>query len=518
MSLSPYVSAAEMNINEYRAQFAAYHSSLELARYRYHVGSEPEFRIDRVRADYSDLFSPSALTDLQSHIDQVRAEAQTESTGVRRLLGAARLEHVEIQANEATRELSICESSIHREWSGETGAPEAMSFCLAIEPGKIRRDELARRLTDVVSTCDDLRVTRLHQLHESAGSLGFGSYGDLIAEATGTNLNQVRRDAEALLKQTEDVHRLATATLVARDSSAVAASDLSFADLAYLERLPWLDKFFSLQNWSTIYSEMMRGLGIRVDKQPNLQMVCVTRSPRDRLAACFSVHPPHDVRLVFHSRKGAWDFAASLRAAAQAQLHAWSSKNLAADHPEFIYAQDLATREGYGYLFSLLMLDPKWIFQFLQPVSEAQASELARDVTALLALQVRQLAAETLYAMLLHSVASPSPDHLQAAYVDLNDRATAFHVSPELFLLNLHEGINSAGRLRALAFAAGLREYLRVRYGNCWWTSRKAGDELVDLWNTASRYSVEELTRLIGFGEISFDLIAELLIMSKSGA
>ena len=51
-----------------------------------------------------------------------------------------------------------------------------------------------------------------------------------------------------------------------------------------------------------------------------------------------------------------------------------------------------------------------------------------------------------------------------------------------------------------------------MRHGHRWWASRKAGDELIDLWNTASRYSVEELARLIGFGEISFDLIAELLI------
>jgi hypothetical protein len=373
-------------------------------------------------------------------------------------------------------------------------------------------------LTDAVSSCNEVRVVRLRLLRQSALALGFASYCDLITQVTGMNLDQLRRDGEALLKQTEDVHRLAIATVVARAPSSVRASDLNFADLAYLERLPWLDKFFSPQNWSTIYSEMMRGLGIRVDKQPHIQIICGTRSPRNRLAGCFPVDPPHDVRLVFSPRKGTWDFSASLRAAAQAQHNGWSSKNLAADHPEFIYAQDLATKEGYGYLFSLLLLDPKWILQFLQPITEAQASELARDVTALLALHVRQLVAETQYAMLLHAPAPPSPDHLKAAYVDSYDQATAFHVSPELYLLDLHERFHPASRLRALAFASGLREYLRVRYGNCWWASKKAGDGLVDLWNTASRYSVEELARLIGFGEISFDLIAELLSMSKSGA
>ena len=201
----------------------------------------------------------------------------------------------------------------------------------------------------------------------------------------------------------------------------------------------------------------------------------------------------------------------TLYAASLAQQHAWCSKNLAEGHPEYVYSRDSATSEGYAYLFSFLLLDPRWIQEFLQPISEGQARALARDLTSLLALQVRLLAAETSYAVLLHSAGQLSPEQLQAAFLELHDRATGIRFSPELFLLDLHERINAASRLRALTFAAGLREYLRVRHGYRWWASRKAGDELIDLWNTASRYSVEDLARLIGFGEISLDLITELL-------
>ncbi|MBV9959004.1 MAG: hypothetical protein JO360_11315, partial [Acidobacteria bacterium] len=49
-----------------------------------------------------------------------------------------------------------------------------------------------------------------------------------------------------------------------------------------------------------------------------------------------------------------------------------------------------------------------------------------------------------------------------------------------------------------------------------WWASRKAGDELIDLWNTSSRYSVEELAQLLGLGELSFDLLAETCISAMS--
>jgi hypothetical protein len=81
-----------------------------------------------------------------------------------------------------------------------------------------------------------------------------------------------------------------------------------------------------------------------------------------------------------------------------------------------------------------------------------------------------------------------------------------------MYLMDVDDGFYTAAYLRAWAFEVSFREYLRTRYGRRWWASSRAGDELIDLWNTAQRYPVEELARLIGFGEISFDLLADDLI------
>jgi hypothetical protein len=81
-----------------------------------------------------------------------------------------------------------------------------------------------------------------------------------------------------------------------------------------------------------------------------------------------------------------------------------------------------------------------------------------------------------------------------------------------MYLMDVDDGFYSAAYLRAWAFEAGLREHLKTRYGSRWWTSRKAGDDLIDLWSTSSRYTVEELASLIGFGDLNFDLLAEQLI------
>ena len=47
-----------------------------------------------------------------------------------------------------------------------------------------------------------------------------------------------------------------------------------------------------------------------------------------------------------------------------------------------------------------------------------------------------------------------------------------------------------------------MRDRLRSTYGFRWWTSRRAGDLLIDLWNTGQRYSIEEMASLIGLGTI----------------
>ncbi|MDX6270411.1 MAG: hypothetical protein QOD28_1634, partial [Acidobacteriota bacterium] len=79
----------------------------------------------------------------------------------------------------------------------------------------------------------------------------------------------------------------------------------------------------------------------------------------------------------------------------------------------------------------------------------------------------------------------------------------------------LHDGRVEVARLppavylRARLFAAALGEYFRTRHGRRWWTTNKAADELIDMWNTGSCYTVEELTSLVGLGAPDFDLLSD---------
>ena len=55
-----------MNIDEYRREFAAYNSALELAHYQHRAGFEPELHTESIYDRYSDLFTRDAIDEIKS--------------------------------------------------------------------------------------------------------------------------------------------------------------------------------------------------------------------------------------------------------------------------------------------------------------------------------------------------------------------------------------------------------------------------------------------------------------------
>jgi oligoendopeptidase F len=256
----------------------------------------------------------------------------------------------------------------------------------------------------------------------------------------------------------------------------------------------------------------MRGLGIHVAQQKNILIDDEVRPHKNPRAACLRVKPPDDVRLLLSPIGGAYDYRTLFHEAGHAQHLAWSSRELAARHPEFIYAPDYATTEGYAFLFQHLFLDRLWLKEHRGNLNAEQTSDAVRSLALRTALTVRRYCAKLKYEIKLYDAPQVRSESLAATYSELQREATGFRRSPALYLIDVDDEFYVAAYLRAWAFEAGLREHLRTRHGRRWWASRKAGDELIDLWNTSSRYTVEELAQLIGFGEISFDLLADTFI------
>lgn len=500
-----------MNISDYRRDFAAYCSAVELAHYQYRAGFERELHLEPIYDRHGDLFTLDAIDSLRRAREETPAHLETERAGLQLLTASAREGFLEARGRELTDEISRCEAGAGVEWAGERVPLNNVPKIIANEPLPARRRELAARWIDAHRSCNDLRAALIESFHESALALGFDSYRALFSDIMATDFERLASAAAQFLERTEGPYTSALRRAVARDLPGVAFEDLQHADYLYIQRAPRLDPLFPAQELMATYAGGVGGLGIRVERQRNIHIDAEPRPFKNPRAACFRIDPPDDVRLLIAPVGGAYDYTVLFHEAGHAQHFGWSSRDLCRRHPEFLYAPDHATSEGYAFLFSLLFQDAGWLAEHRR-VAPEQAREIVRVLSLQTCVNIRRRCASLAYEIELHGGARPRREQLAQNYSDGLTEATRFRRSPALYLADVDDGFYSAAYLRAWAFEISLREHLRVRHGRRWWASRAAGDELIDLWNTASRYTVEELARHVGFGEISFELLAEALI------
>ncbi|HEX8143932.1 MAG TPA: hypothetical protein VF553_15140 [Pyrinomonadaceae bacterium] len=506
-----------MNISQYRSEFADYSSALELAHYQHRAGLDPQLRTEPIYDRYGDLFTRRAIEDLRLALDETLAHQETERAGLRTLTGAAYIGYLETRAREVSDERARCESQARVKWEGEEIPAHSVPKRIGNEPLAARRRELIARWIDAIETCNDLRAARFESFRESARTLGFDSYRALFTEITGTDYERLAAVAKAFLERTEDSYMAALTRATARDLEGVERSQLQHADFLFFQRMPRLDRFFPARELLRTYGAAMKGLGIEIERQRNIHIDDEQRPLKNARAACFRISVPEDVRLLLAPIGGVYDYTTLFHEAGHAQHFAWASRDLAARYPEFIYAPDNATTEGYAFLLNHLFQDPLWLVEHRSGMSPGQARDIARDLALLATHTARRACAKLNYELALYDSPQVQSEQLAATYATLQLEATGFRRDPALYLWDVDDGFYAAAYLRAWAFEAALREHLRTRWGRRWWASRKAGDELIDLWNTASRYTVEELARLVGFGEISFDFLADTLTETMCG-
>lgn len=499
-----------MDISEYRAQFASFNSSLELARFQNHVGLESELAVDEIYDRHSDLFSLEAITELKALREKVPTGQETQIAGLTKLITSACVRFCEASARELANEFRQCESAAAIQWRGETLAFDEVSERLAREPNRdLRRDLYARRLESILQ-CNDLRKELIESLTGSAKLLGFESFSTLAQDSDRAATN-AEAALNSLLKETESSYNSALSNILSGRVQGLARDELEVADLPYLSGLTWIDKYYPAIEFSRIQNETMRGLGIRPGQQRRIEIDSQPRSGRKRRAACFPIAPPTDVRVAILSFGSAASFLDAMECTGQAQHYAWCSPDLASRNPEFIYSLDKATSRSYANLFRHLPIEARWNLEFIPGMDERKATVVARDIAFHLALQARRWSAEALCSF------EDISEQSNATRARVFEEATTFRVRSPFVFISAPNALQSLMQLRALAFSFTLREYLRVRFGHRWWDSRKAGDELIDMWSTSSRYSVEELSSLLGFGDLNFELLAEAINAGLTG-
>ena len=353
--------------------------------------------------------------------------------------------------------------------------------------------ELERALAAGSGEGEDLARERLARMTEMARTEGYTDYADLRRALRGIDYPAMAPAAERLL---ESLHRILR-DLPESDLPNKGWGGLS-ADSAPMDG-PLLPGWGRLER----YRDLMSGIGVRTWQQPSLTFIPeaaakqVKGKEKEEKIGCYPIRVPEEIRVDLPEGDGAAREGAFWRSVGVAQSYAWTSPQLGLEFQHVTPWGDRALELAWAGLFESLVRDRHWLAE-MGRVGDSGA--LRRSLFKQRLLRLRSTAGRFLFSYA--ALAGRSPERELDAYLEATGRAFSADQPRPGCLSEVSLTLVPADLLRAAAFEASLRDRLRSAYGFRWWTSRRAGDLLIDLWNTGQRYSIEEMASLIGLGTI----------------
>jgi hypothetical protein len=396
--------------------------------------------------------------------------------------------YLEQAAKELTEQIAARETSDTVEWEGEPLPYRAVQQRVMNEPDPERRHELDARRLDVTAAQNPLRERRWDLLYARTRELGFDSYVALCEELGALGLDRLRAMLERFLWDTEKHYRDRLAPELRAIGVHPALAERS--DLLRLFRSPQFDGAFPRERMLPALEATLRGLGVNVDRQPNVIVDADERPKKSPRAFCAPVEIPGEIYLVISPHGGHDDYRALFHEGGHAQHFA----HIAGEQPfAFRGLGDNSVTEGFAFVLEHLLYSPAWLRRYLGMEESDAYLAMARFHKLYF---LRRYAAKLLYELDLHH--SGDPRGTAKRYADLLTTHVGVRHSPEDYLSDLDDGFYCARYLRAWIFDAQLRAYFARRWGEEWFVQPDGGAALRELWSHGQRYPAPELLRQLG--------------------
>jgi hypothetical protein len=242
-------------------------------------------------------------------------------------------------------------------------------------------------------------------------------------------------------------------------------------------------------------------LGVDLHAQRNVELDLEDRPNKIPRAFCVPIEIPGRVILVIKPQGGPDDWRALFHEAGHTEHFAHTSPSLSMEEKRL---GDNAVTEGWAMLLEHLTIDPVWLqtrLAFPRPLEFA-----AEGATQLLWL-VRRYCAKLLYEIEYH--AAPDVTAMRPRYVELLGDALKVNPSDTDYLADIDDGFYASQYLRAWAFEAQLRTFLREKFGNAWFTDEAAGSLIRELWTEGQKPTADEILEEVTGARIDLEAVAE---------
>ena len=357
---------------------------------------------------------------------------------------------------------------------------------LVNEEDRGTRERLSQLRTDL--TEEHLNGLHLHAaevVHTESERLGAASYADLYREF-GLPLDDLATQCRTFLDDTESLWEEAGDRFF-RSRLGLGLGEVQRWDVGRAFRGVGWDSVFPTGAMMPCLEATLDELGVDLHAQANVEIDLEDRPNKDPRAFCAPIEVPGRIVLVIKPQGGPDDWRALFHEAGHTEHFAHTSASLA---PEERRLGDNAVTEGWAMLLEHLTFEPAWLERRLDFARPHQFA--AEGATSLLWI-VRRYCAKLLYELEFH--AAEDVTAMRPRYVELLADATKVEPSGADYLGDMDDGFYASEYLRAWAFEAQLRAFLRERFGNAWFSKRDAGSLLRELWAEGQKPTADELLK-----------------------
>ena len=479
-------------LDAYREQADRFIAELDEEYYLHYAGHKETLDLEEIYERHSDLTTAEIAREIGQQVD---GDAR-----VRELWRFACEGHLGEITRTYDEKLAALEAELEVEVDGERILLRQVRPAIANEPDRARRERLEHARCEVLDEqLNPVHMEAFIATHEAVSALGEDGYVELYRRFA-VPLDATAEQCRMFLESTEKLYEEAADRLF-RSRLGVGLEDARAWDVARLYRAPQWDPQFPKGQMLPALEATLAGLGIDLRRQKNIHLDVEERPLKSPRAFCSPIEVPQRVMLVIKPMGGPDDWHALFHEAGHAEHYAHTSSTLPMESRRL---GDNSVTEGWAMLMEYLVDDPAW---HAQRLNMPRADEFAAEGATILLYIVRRYCAKLLYELELHAledVAAARP-----RYVELLGDALRIEPMSANYLADVDQGFYATCYLRAWAFEAQLRGYLRERFGTDWFMRREAGSLLRELWSEGQGWTADELLGEVADTGIEFEAIAD---------
>jgi hypothetical protein len=479
-------------LDAYRDQADRFIAELDEEYYLHYAGHKETLDLEEIYERHAELTTADQAQEIGAAVD---GDAR-----VRELWRFACEGHLGEITRGYEEKIAGLEAELAVEVDGERILFREVRPTIANEPDRARRERLELARCELLD--EQLNATHLEALettHAAVPELGGDGYVDLYRRFA-VPLDETADQCRAFLESTEQLYEQAADRLF-RARLGIGLDEARPWDVARLYRAPHWDPSFPKDAMLPALEATLESLGIDLRSQENIHLDVEDRPLKTPRAFCSPIEVPERVMLVMKPMGGPDDWHALFHEAGHAEHYAHTSSSLPL---EWRRLGDNSVTEGWAMLLEYLVDDPAW---HARRLDMPRAAEFAAEGATILLYVVRRYCAKLLYELELHAA-----DDIRAArprYVELLGDAVRIEPMDANYLADVDPGFYAANYLRAWAFEAQLRTYLRERFGTDWFARREAGSLLRELWSEGQAYTADELLGEVAGESIELEAIGD---------